>query len=255
MTYYVVGLDYGLMPLNMGVKLAFMGYPNLEEGTKIYNKIYNKFPEIRAEYRDARVLSARMGPAYHLHFTKKEVRTPADIKGMKIISVGGGLSKEMASMGAAPIDVKVGDLYMSLERGLADGISCHIPILHAFGILKLVPNNVIFKGGHTMGPDMVLFNQKSWNKLPADIQQIFEDLGPWLGQELVKAEGGYIAMVMGMAKKEGHKIITLTPEERQAWIDAVQPVHDKWITDTEAKGLPARAVYDEIKRLVAETNK
>ena len=41
MTYYALGLDYGLMPLNMGVKLAFMGYRNLSEGTEIYNKIFN----------------------------------------------------------------------------------------------------------------------------------------------------------------------------------------------------------------------
>ena len=42
MTFYVVGIDSGLMPLNMGFKLAFMGYRNLSEGTEIYNKIFKK---------------------------------------------------------------------------------------------------------------------------------------------------------------------------------------------------------------------
>lgn len=249
-TYYVLGLDYGLMPLNEGIKLAFMGYRNLTEGTEIYNQIFSKFPEIRAEYKGVKVLSARMGPAYQLHFTKKEGRVPGDIKGMKLISLSGSMAKEMLTIGAAPIDVKVGDLYIALERGLAEGISCHIPILHAFGILDLVPNHTFFEGGTAMGPDMLLFNLKSWNNLPPDIQKIFEELSPWLGQELIKADSGYEAMIVGMAKQKGHKIINPVPSEVELWKKAVQPTHDKWIAETEAKGFPAKAVYHEIRSLV-----
>lgn len=254
-SYYVVGIDYGLMPFNMITKLAFLGFPDLPTGTQIYNKLYNKFPELRDEFKGVKVLSSRMGPAYQLHFTKKDVRVPADLKGMKMISVGGSLAKEMLGMGASPIDVKVGDLYVALERGLAEGISTHIPILHAFGILKLVPHHTFFKGGAVMGPDMLLFNLKKWQSLPPDIQKIFEDLSSWLGEELIKADSGYEAMVIGKAKEMGHTIVTPTPEEVQLWRQAVQPVHDKWIAETAAKGLPAKALYDETKKLVQESQK
>ena len=254
-TYYVIGLDWGLMPLNMFTKLGFMGYRNKTEGTEVYQKIFNKFPEIRNEFKGVKVMAARMGPAYQLCFTNKQVRVPADLKGMKVISVGGSMAKEMVAMGAAPMDVKVGDLYMSLERGLAEGISTHIPILQAFGILKLVPNMTLFKGGTSMGPDMLLFNLKTWNKLPADIQKIFEDLSPWLGQELIKADNGFEAMVLGKAKGMGHTIITPTPEQLQLWVDSATPIHKKWIADNEAKGLPAQAIYDETKRLINEYSK
>jgi TRAP-type C4-dicarboxylate transport system substrate-binding protein len=249
-TYYVIGLDWGLMPLNMFTKLGFMGYRNKTEGTEVYQKIFNQFPEIRDEFKGVKVMAARMGPAYQLCFTNKQVQVPADLKGMKVISVGGSMAKEMVAMGAAPMDVKVGDLYMSLERGLAEGISTHIPILHAFGILKLVPNITLFEGGTAMGPDMLLVNLNTWNKLPADIQKIFEDLSPWLGQELIKADNGYEAMVLGKAREMGHTIITPTPEQMKLWVEAVQPIHQKWIADTEAKGLPAQTVYDEAKRLI-----
>ena len=39
------------------------------------------------------------------------------------------------------------------------------------------------------------------------------------------------------------------------WRQAAQPLHDKWIEETEAKGLPARAVYNEAKRLIGEVTK
>ena len=254
-TYYVIGLDWGLMPLNMFTKLGFMGYRNKTEGTEVYHKIFNKFPEIRNEFKGVKVMAARMGPAYQLCFTNKQVQVPADLKGMKVISVGGSMAKEMVAMGAATMDVKVGDLYMSLERGLAEGISTHIPILQAFGILPLVRNITLFEGGTAMGPDMLLMNLNTWNNLPADIQKIFDDLSPWLGQELIKADNGFEAMVLGKAREMGHTIITPTAEQMKLWIEAVQPIHQKWIADNEAKGLPAQAVYDEAKRLIKEYSK
>jgi TRAP-type C4-dicarboxylate transport system substrate-binding protein len=251
-TYYVVGLDWGLMPLNMFSKLAFMEYPSMEAGTAIYKKIWDKFPEIRNEFKQVRVYGAEMSPPNHLHFTKKVVKVPADIKGMKIIALGGTMAEEMAAMGAAPIDVKVGDLYMSLDRGMAEGVSIHWPVMHGFGILKLTPYHTVFPGGTLMSVDMLLFNQKSWDKLPDDVQKVFLELEPWYTEQVIKMNTGYINMVKGMAKEMGHEIYEPTAEEMELWKQAVQPVRDKWITNTEAKGLPARTVYEEAKRLSEE---
>ena len=144
---------------------------------------------------------------------------------------------------------------MSLDRGLADGITSHYPVLHGFGILKLLPYHTMFGAGAVMSLDMMIMNLKTWNKLPPDIQKIFEDLSPWFAQEAIKMDLGYEGMVIGQAKEMGHKFIYPTPNEMQQWIDAVQPVHEKWIKETEEKGLPARAVYEEAKRLVKEYGK
>lgn len=254
-TYYAVGLDWGLMPLNMFTKLAFMGYPSMETGTEIYQKIWDKFPEIRNEFKKVRVYGAEMSPPCHLHFTDKVVKVPADIKGMKIISIGGTMAEEMAAMGAAPLDIKVTDLYMSLERGLASGVSIHFPVVHGFGILKLVPYHTVFPGGTILSVDMLMFNQKSWDKLPADVQKVFLEMEPWYRQEVLKMNNGYINAIMGMAKGMDHTFYTPTADEMKLWRQATQPLHDKWIKETEAKGLPAKAVYDEAKRLIGEMTK
>jgi len=254
-TYYVVGLDWGLMPLNMFSKLAFMGYPSMQVGTEIYLKIWDKFPEIRNEFQKVKVYGAEMSPPNHLHFTKKVVKVPADLKGMKVIAVGGTMAEEMAMMGAAPLDIKVTDLFMSLERGLAEGVSIHFPVVHGFGILKLVPYHTVFPGGTIMSVDMLLFNQKSWDKLPADVQKVFLELEPWYRNSVMGMNAGYINMVKGEAKKLGHTFYEPTAEEMKLWKEAVKPAHDKWIQETEAKGLPAKAVYEEAKRLTAEMTK
>ena len=202
-TYYVVGLDWGLMPLNMFSKLAFMGYPSMAAGTEIYQKLWDKFPEIRNEFQQVKVYGAEMSPPNHLHFTDKVVKVPADLKGMKVIAIGGTMAEEMAMMGAAPLDIKVTDLFMSLERGLANGVSIHFPVVHAFGILKLVPYHTVFPGGTVMSVDMLLFNQKKWDKLPADVQKVFLDLEPWYTNSVMGMNSGVYQHGQGRSPEDG----------------------------------------------------
>lgn len=255
MAYYFVGLDWGLMPLNMFTKLGFMGYPSMEAGTEIYHKIWDKFPEIRNEFKGVKVLASRMQPGNQLSFTKKEVHVPADIKGLKIIALGGTFAEEMAAMGAAPIDVKVGDMYVALDRGMAEGVSALMPVVDAFGIMKLVPYHTMFEGGSTRGVDILLMNLKTWNSLPPDVQKVFEDLRPWLEQELIKMDHIAVERAINAAKELNHTFIYPGPKEMKLWREAVQSSHDKWIADTEAKGLPAKAVYKEAKKLVKQYTK
>jgi len=50
----------------------------------------------------------------------------------------------------------------------------------------------------------------------------------------------------GEAERREHR---LTPEERDKWLAAVEHVTEEWIEEVEAKGLPARAMVDDIKKL------
>ena len=95
---------------------------------------------------------------------------------------------------------------------------------------------------------------KTWDKLPKQAQQAFMDLQPWVEQEDLQLNAQLIEQERANARKMGHPIIRLTPEQIELWTKAVTPIHEKWIAETEAKGLPARAVYDEAKRLIDKYN-
>lgn len=255
MSYYVVGLDWGLTPLNSVTKLGLMGFSSTTAGTEIYHKLWDKFPEMRDEFKGVKVLASRMAPPNQLNFTKKEVRVPADMKGLKMIALGGSFAQEMAMMGAAPMDVKVGDMYMSLDRGLADGIASFLAAVEAFGCLKLVPKHTFFQGGVASSIDMVIMNVKKWKSLPPDVQKVFEELRPNLEQDLIQMNLGFFNYVVNKAKEMGHTFIYPNPDEVKLWKEVVRPSHEKWISENEAKGLPARAIYEETQRLIKEYSK
>jgi hypothetical protein len=59
-------------------------------------------------------------------------------------------------------------------------------------------------------------------------------------------------MTIKFCKDRNHTFTELTPQEIKVWYDLVKkPIHDRWIAEAEAKGLPGRAVYNETLRLIA----
>ena len=102
-------------------------------------------------------------------------------------------------------------------------------------------------------PAFYLMNPDSWNRLPADIQQLIEDKLPLLKQGNQGAVLGVNAYFMGEAEAAGDTMSYLTPEELSLWTEAVgAPTADKWVAEMEAKGLPAQAALDEVKSIIAK---
>jgi TRAP-type C4-dicarboxylate transport system substrate-binding protein len=248
--YYVHGANPGVTELNRFQRLPFMGFPSMEAATEIYKKVWDKFPEIRAEYKDVYVYAPRMMPPYQLHMTKDIIRVPSDLKGKKIMARA-EWAMVMQAVGAAPLDIGPGDWYMTLERGLAQGHFVHFPGIMALKTLELLPIHTIFgMGGCSMAMDLWLMNMDTWNSLPQDIQQIIRDLEPWLKQTEIDQEYTYINTILDTAQKMKHQFINLTPDEIALWRQAAKGTHEEWISKNEAKGLPARQIYEEVQQLI-----
>ena len=57
-------------------------------------------------------------------------------------------------------------------------------------------------------------------------------------------------------KKVGNpETYSMPQEEFQRWEEAVKPVSEAWIAETEAKGLPAKSVYEDVLRLIEKYSK
>jgi TRAP-type C4-dicarboxylate transport system substrate-binding protein len=252
---YNVSRDPGLQELNKITQLPFMGWPDMRKSTAILEKLWSKFPALSNEFKDFKVFGLRFLPGYQIHFVKKEVKTPQDIKGMKIIGSGVWVDS-LSAMGAAPVTLGAGDFYMALEKGLAEGHAVHIAACNAFKTLDLLKYHTFFgEGGANYQADCFIMNLDTWNKLPADIQKILDDAGRWRADAQLTSDIGMVQSAIDYAKNKNHTLTYLTPDQIKAWVTVVKPVHDKWISDMAAKGLPAKDIYDEANRLIAEANK
>lgn len=243
------------MPLSYSIpQLPFMGFPSMSGGTKIWWDIYNKFPAVKNEWADVKLLASRMMPPDQIHTTKKMVKVPGDIKGMKLAVASVLMSKVITLQGGAATAIPPSDVAVSLSTNVVEGLVNHFPVANIFGTLPSFKYHLVVGEndytGISAGMDQLIVNKEKWSKLPEDLKKIFEEESAWYQEEGVKLDMGEIQKAMKVVKDAKHTITYLTPAEVKTWSDAAAPVHQKWIEENEAKGKPAKAIFEELKILV-----
>ena len=253
--HWVLGSVPGLHTLNEFSSLPLIGWDSTYTATKVYNEMIDKFPELQAEFKGTQKLFSVSMPPNQIHMHEKSIRLPADMRGMKILAAA-GWSDFVNSLGAVAVFKGPPDWYMSLQKGLVEGQFQHFPAVLGFKLEELFTSHT--EAGDA-GFGIIIhgfwMNEKKWNSLPPVAQKAFTDARPMIEKELLDLDYRLVDMGREAARKMGHEIIILTPEEREQWAKATETVSQKWIEKQEAKGHPGKAIYTEAKRLIKLYNK
>jgi TRAP-type C4-dicarboxylate transport system substrate-binding protein len=256
--YFVIGFgeDPSLHALNGFTGLPFIGWQNMQMATDIYHKIFLEFPELQTEFKGTKLLWSCSMPPNQIHTVNKEVRVPADYKGEKVLTAG-TLAEIAANAGATPITtVGPNDWQTSLETGLADSLMVHWSAVSGYGLIPLFKYHTDFgEGGISMGMHGMWANQRVWDELPADIQNIILSNSSWIEEKYISIDDAEIAKAVDEAESLGHTFSHLNDDEIEMWKETAVPVTQEWIEKVEGMGLPARAVYDEVQRLIKDYGK
>jgi TRAP-type C4-dicarboxylate transport system substrate-binding protein len=240
-------------PLSNVGSLPTASFPDTAEGLIVGDKalmtLYEKFPEVAAEWKDVKLLGFYQLASYNIH-SKKAIRVPDDLKGVKI--GGDGLKMDFAKLcGAVGVTIAPPDMYMNLQTGVVDAGFLnwdHAGIYHTYEVVSYFTD---YGFGATALP--VIMNLNSWNALPPDIQKIMMELIP--ESQVVFARAGTVGMDKGRkdVKESGKTTITLTPDQIKLWQEKGKPIDDAWIAEMKAKGKTSAAlVLQEWKRLAIE---
>jgi TRAP-type C4-dicarboxylate transport system substrate-binding protein len=250
MAHYVVDSEQGFQ-LSLVLSLPFMGWPE-QHVEDAYWTLLDEFPEMAAEWDDVIILSAMIMPPTQLHTIDKVVTTPEEVEGLSIIGAEAMTIKALDVAGATVADVPIPEMTTSLMTGLADGVINHFPVCGIFGALDVLECHTVFGGGGiNFTPMFVIVNKDFFNGLPDDLQDVLLDSGEkWLE---FQTSWDNMSMENAMAMVEGHTITNLTPDQIAVWRDMVKgPIHDEWIADCEAAGLPGQALYDRASELAQQ---
>ena len=254
MAYLPVNLDF--TPISyFAFGLPFMSASTMEVGTDLWWQLYNKTPAMQKEWNGIKIMAMRMMPGVQFHTTKKQIKVPEDVKGMKLIATG-ELAKIIGSIGGAPVEVGVQDMYMSLSSGLTEGILNHWPVVSVFGILPVLPyHSNIGEGGIYMALDSIIMNPKSFDKLPPDIQKIFVEQFKIYQAGMIKVDNGFTQKIYKDSKDANQTTVYLNAEQIQAWKNVAKPSHEAWLQGMEKKGYAdIRAIYNEAAKMLSQVS-
>jgi tripartite ATP-independent transporter DctP family solute receptor len=104
-------------------------------------------------------------------YTKeKAVRTPADLKGLKIRVMNSRTAIDMTrAMGGAPTPITWGELYTALAQGTVDGAENNLPSFTSSKHYEVCKHFTL--NGHTRIPDILMMSTRVWNKLDPQVQE------------------------------------------------------------------------------------
>ena len=164
--------------------------------------------------------------------SKRAIRSPEDLKGMKIRVVGSPIYSDMFSaMGANPTQMSWADAQPALSSGAVDGQENP---LFLFNVLKMqnVGQKFVTAWGYVADPLIFVVNKDiwgSWTKADQDIvRQAALDAGK---QEIAIARKGLTEADKPAFKDiaaMGVNVTFLTPAEREVFVKVTRPVYTKW---------------------------
>jgi TRAP-type C4-dicarboxylate transport system substrate-binding protein len=182
---------------------------------------------------------------------KFPLRTPEDLKGLKVRSTGGLMAEIVRELGAVPVVIAASETYTAFQRGIIDVVALGGPDMAAYRLYETGTHYLRIGLTHTVL--QYCFNPRTFDGLPNDLQTTLYNVYRLRGQIAHQNYYGGAALetAINTLSDAGVEILEPTDDERQAWVDASGPLEARFIEENEARGLPAEAFVREAKERAA----
>ena len=159
-------------------------------------------------------------------YTKKPVKTVADLKGMKIRVQQAPLMVGLVEgLGAVATPLAYGEVYSALQTGVIDGAENNWPSYLTTSHYEVA--KYFITDEHTRVPEIMLASKKVFDKLTKEDQAIImgamKDAQPFQ----IKLWVDYEKVAEKTVKEKGSVVTEVSPQEKQKFMDAMKPLYAK----------------------------
>ena len=140
---------------------------------KVFDGAFGKtFGEAFLQKTGVRILAISENGYRHFTNNSRQVKSPADMKGLKVRTMENPAHIEMVkAMGADPTPIAFGELYMALQQKVVDGMECPVVLIHDMKFYEVQKYMIL--DGHLYNPIFIFMNEKFFQtKLNAEQRKI-----------------------------------------------------------------------------------
>jgi TRAP-type C4-dicarboxylate transport system substrate-binding protein len=205
------------------------------------------------EFEKVKVITMFTCPPANI-MSMKPIKSLADLKGYELRASGTG-AKILEILGAAPVAMPQSDVPEALQKGVIKGNVSSLEVMKDFKYAeycRYVTGNVnLFVVSFA-----VVMNQAKWNALPDDVKKAIDDMRKeqaiWTGQYV----DNHVKEAMKWSK-DTHKVevYNLSKDDLDKWYAMLTPMKDKYLKDYAAKGLPTKAILEDVMKLKEKYSK
>ncbi|PLS21481.1 TRAP transporter substrate-binding protein [Neptunicoccus cionae] len=159
----------------------------------------------------------------------------------------------LGELGATPVGMPLPKIPENLSKGVISGAVVPWEVTPSIKLAELVSNHTELGGDRALytAVFVLAMNWDVYESMPDDLRSILDaETGKALGAKAAQAM--LDADAFGRSKAEGNNIIKLDEAEVARWIEAAQPVYDRWIARAKEEGFDGAAAIEQAKSLIAE---
>ena len=160
--------------------------------------------------------------------SKREIRTPEDVKGLKIRVPGSEVYMDFfRQLDADPISMSWSEVFTAIQQGAIDGQENGVSITDTAKMYEIQDYMTLWN--YTYENDLFVANTEIWETLEPKTQQLLMEKAVeacnW-GRDQVEQEE---AELVAKFREQGVLVTELTAEELAVFKEAVQPVREKFM--------------------------
>ena len=161
----------------------------------------------------------------------KALYEPKDARGLKFrVQASAVLDEQFKALRAAPRKMSFAEVYQGLQTGVVNGTENTWSNYESQNVYEV--QKFFTESNHGAIDYMVITNTKFWNGLPEEVRKTLDEVMAEVTVEVNKqAEALNQASRQRIADSGNSEIITLTPEQRELWREAMRPVWKKFESD------------------------
>lgn len=163
--------------------------------------------------------------ARNFYNSKKEIKSVADLKGMKIRVQESKLMMGLVSaLGAVPTPMPFGEVYSALQTGVIDGAENNWPSYFSTSHYEVAKYFTL--DGHTRVPEILIASKISMDKLSKEDREIIKQAAKDSMPHQIKLWKEFEKVAEDKVRAAGSIITELTPEALVEFQNAMQPMYD-----------------------------
>ena len=250
------GNTAGRFPRIEVFELPFM-MNNAEATSKAYWEYFQTHcPD---EFKETHVIALQVHGPGMFHSATKQIKSVADLKGMKVRGPTRQVTKMLGSVGAIPVGMPLPQIPDALSKGTID--ACVIPweVVPSVKVHELTKYHSEFDntGGALYTTTFVMtMNKAKYDGLAPDLKKVIDAnsglaTSAWLG----KTQQGNDVNGRKVTADRGNTIIQIGAAEREQFMKLSGQIDDEWVADMDKRGYKGKDLLASAKALIAKHGK
>ena len=227
-----------------------LGFDSAEQASAVLWNIYQKYqPKELDKYKVLVMFTSSPSQV----MSTEPVASLEDMRRLTL-RASGSLSDVLEALGGRAVSIPMSETPEALQKGMVKGV------FSSWDTLKDLNYAERCRYGLTVNmpvyPFVVIMNRDAWDKLPADVQKVMDDLSA----EQAAWTGAYVddwgrQAVEWAEKTHGFTLSAMPDADKEQMRAQTAPLLEAWKKDVAKIGVNGQAVLDDVQALMAKENK